>query len=51
MDNDDRPVERTRDIDTGEGGNGGIVAVVVLTIVVLILLFVFRQQLGLSRGS
>ena len=50
-DNDWDPVEHTTIIETGSGGNGGIVAVVVLIIVVLILLFVFRDQLGLGTKS
>ncbi|WP_347716545.1 hypothetical protein [Sphingomonas sp.] len=51
MDNDERPVEHTTIIETGNGGNGGIVAVVVLIIVVLVLLFLFRDQLGLGSKS
>jgi hypothetical protein len=48
MDNDERPVEHTTIIETG---NGGIVAVVVLIIVVLVLLFLFRDQLGFGSKS
>ena len=44
----DRPVDRTTNIETGNGGggNGGVLAVVLLIIVVLGLLFLFRNQLG-----
>ena len=51
MDNDERPVEHTTIIETGNGGNGGIVAVVVLSIVGLVWLFLFRDQLGLGSKS
>jgi hypothetical protein len=51
MDNDERPVEHTTIIETGNSGNGGIVAVVVLIIVVLVLLFLFRDQLGFGSKS
>ena len=49
---DDRPVERTTIIETGNGGGGGgVLAVVLLIIVVLVLLFVFRGQLGLGGDT
>ena len=49
-DTNDRPVERTTIIETGNGGGGGggVLAVVLLIIVVLVLLFLFREQLGLG---
>ena len=47
----DRPVERTTIIETGNGGGGGVVAVVLLIIVVLGLLFLFRDQLGLGGSK
>ena len=48
-DTNDRPVERTTIIETGNGGGGGgVLAVVLLIIVVLVLLFLFRDQLGLG---
>ena len=42
----DRPVERTTIVETGNGGGGGVLAIVLLIIVVLGLLFLFREQLG-----
>lgn len=43
----DRPVERTTIVETGDrSGGGGVLAVVLLIIVVLALLFLFRDQLG-----
>ena len=43
----DRPVERTTIVGTGNGGGGGgVLAIVLLIIVVLGLLFLFREQLG-----
>jgi hypothetical protein len=43
----DRPVDRTTIIETGNGGGGGgVLAVVLLIIVLLGLLFLFREQLG-----
>ncbi len=48
----DRPVERTTIIETGNGGgNGGVIAVVLLIIVVLGLLFLFRDQLGFGGSK
>jgi uncharacterized membrane protein len=45
----DRPVERTTIVETGNGGGGGgVLAIVLLIIVVLGLLFLFRGQLGLG---
>jgi len=43
---DERPVERTTIVETGNGGGGGVLAIVLLIIVVLGLLFLFREQLG-----
>lgn len=53
MSDDQRPVERTTIIETGNGGggSGGIVAVVVLLIVVLLLAYVFRNELGLGSKT
>jgi uncharacterized membrane protein len=52
VDPDNRPVERTTIIETGNGnGGGGVLAVVLLIIVVLALLFVFRDQLGLGGSK
>ena len=50
-DTNDRPVERTTIIETGNGGGGGMLAVVLLIIVVLVLLFLFRDQLGLGGSK
>ncbi len=49
----DRPVDRTTIIETGNGGGGGggVLAVVLLIIVVLVLLFLFRDQLGLGGNK
>ena len=48
----DRPVERTTIIETGNGGGGGgVIAVVLLIIVVLGLLFLFRDQLGFGGSK
>ena len=48
----DRPVDRTTIVETGNGGgNGGVLAVVFLIIVVLVLLFVFRDYLGLGGNK
>jgi len=53
MSDDQRPVEHTTIIETGNGGggSGGIVAVVVLLIVVLLLAYVFRNELGLGSKA
>ncbi len=51
-DDNERPVERTTIIETGNGGgNGGILAIVLLIIVVLVLLFMFRDELGLGGSK
>jgi len=47
-----RPVERTTIVETGNGGgSGGVLAVVLLIIVVLVLLFLFRDQLGIGGSK
>ena len=47
----DRPVEHTTIVETGERGGGGVLAVVLLIIVVLVLLFLFRDQLGFGSNK
>lgn len=48
----DRPVERTTIVETGNGGGGGgMVAVVLLIVVVLVLLYIFRNDLGLGGNK
>jgi hypothetical protein len=47
----DRPVDRTTIVETGNGGGGGVLAVVLLIIVVLGLLFLFREQLGFGGSK